>query len=384
MNTSFTFEPETFDYRGGSGGQATEFGDPEAWEIGSTYAHEFDLEGGAPVAPPRALSGAALARAVAANRILARRFGWGRVIGGRVQPIQEILTLLSLAAGASEEDTARAIARWQETELHQRGDGVIGPGVWARILRRRPAVIPVVRFRRVHSDVVFGGRKLGILEKTAPYLASNDGSVGGASIQLGFRVTDMDAVRRAGFVNGGEDNFRWIQRLITNRQFVNGGLIRRHGRYVDPQSGLRDNHPYYWDEAGQGDPTLRNDAFTNRPARDANHPDSSALCYDLLFEDGARRGLTEAHPGRRVYWNAEVALVGVRPPKAGVARNVVLNTMLWGFDLVIESGMTGVRLNKLRPGVPGGSREFRQVLSEAKFPNHCFVGGGFSRAATCT
>jgi hypothetical protein len=312
-------------------------------------------------------------------------------VGGQVRPIPELLTFLGLAAGATEEDVARAVAQWQQTQLRQRGDGQLGAGTWAQMLRRTPPVIPPVRFKKAAWPVTFNGRRLGILEKTAPYEVVNAGGLGGASIQLGFRVTDMDAVRRAGFVDGGEDNFRWIQRIITNRQLTDTGIIRRHGRYVDPQSGTRDAHPYYWDNPGQGDARFRIGRFINRQAFSPTTPNSSRLCYDLIFEDVPKRDLSEAAPGRRVYWNAEVALVGVRPPRTGsaVVRNVILNTVFWGFDLVIEGGTPGVRLNAISGGPRGGTVQFKRALSEAmqttppNFPNHCFVGGGFSRAARC-
>ena len=49
MNTLFTFEPETFDYVGGSGRRVTGFQDHEMWEIGSPDT--FQYEGGVPAAP---------------------------------------------------------------------------------------------------------------------------------------------------------------------------------------------------------------------------------------------------------------------------------------------------------------------------------------------
>src|SRR5262249_36515506 len=155
---------------------------------------------------------------------------------------------------------------------------------------------------------------------------------GRISVQLGFRVTDMDAVRRAGFVDAtGEDNFRWIQVITTNRALEGAptpgapvALVRRYRQYVDPAARLRDNHPYYWEEEGEGDPALRNSLFVNRQA-------NNGLCYDLIFQDAPGRALSEATPARRVYWNAETALVGVRSGR----RNVILNTFYWGFDIVV-------------------------------------------------
>jgi hypothetical protein len=224
---------------------------------------------------------------------------------------------------------------------------------------------------------------LGVLEKTFPYLEASDPATGRIVIQMGFRVTDLDAVRRAGFVNAsGAVNFRWIQVLETNRPLqgpptgATVTLVRRYRRYVDPNSSLRDNHPYYWDEEGEGDPTLRNARFSNVQAH-------NGLCYDLIFEDSPGRPLREASPGRRVYWNAETALVGVRPGH----RNVILNTFHWGFDIVVERGTPSVRFNALQAGRYGGSPAFRQVLSRAirsgQFPGHCFVGPGYAGTASC-
>ena len=93
--------------------------------------------------------------------------------------------------------------------------------------------------------------------------------------------------------------------------------------------------------------------------------------------------MSEAVAGRRVYWNAEVALVGVRPGQ----RNVILNTVKWGFDLVVEGGVRIVKLNALSAGPFGGSPDFRQVLSRAiqagSFHGHCFVGTSFPSTARC-
>jgi hypothetical protein len=409
MNTPFTFEPETFepesfDYAGSAGRQATEFEDQKMWEIDSPFTREFEFEGGAPVAPPPALSGAALARAVAANRILARRFGWGCVIGGNVQPIQEILTLLGLAAGASEEDIARAIARWQQTLFGRPGDGQLGPGSWARILQMRPAVIPAFPFKREAWDVTFGGQKLGVLEKTAPYeecyLDAGDNAWAGtcrprptvntnragSRIQLGFRILNMAAVRRAGFVHpNGEPHFNFTQMIETNRPLVPGPpvhVVRRYRRLIDPTVVARDNHPYFWDEPGPPGDIAEN---IHRVAADPHFPRASRLCYDFLFWDFANRALADANPpGLGLYWNAEVVLVGIRAAN----RNVALNSVKWGFDIRPAPGGPTVRLNGLHRGPFGGSKMFRQVLAQeiraGNFPGHCFVGGGFGRGAVCT
>lgn len=416
MNSPFTFEAEQFDY--GAPGEVLETLNPEqeSWELGAPDAFEYpgyeQEAGGTTPAPGPALAGVALTRAVNTNRILARRVGWGCVVGGTARPIPEVLAFLGLAAGASEEDVARAVARWQQTNMRQRSDGQLGPSVWSRMLRATPPVITLPAFKRAAWDVYHGGSKLGLLEKTAPYQSFTHGGAGGAFLQLGFRVTDMAAVRRAGFVHAtgtpraGEPNFSWIQRIMTNRQLTGAGLIRRHGRYIDPQDpSIRDAHPYYWNVPGEGAAGLRIGCFINRqPTRDSADPgcdagiaraDALPYCYDLIFQDYPRRPLNDAptpggaDPGRRVYWNAELALVGILPPRTGstTVRNVVLNTVYWGFDLVVAGGARGVRLNALRPGRAGGSNEFRQALNDAiragNFANHCFAGGGFSRQARC-
>ncbi len=329
---------------------------------------------------PACLAGPTLAAAVTANRILARRHGWGCVVGGAVRPTTRVRTLLGLAAGATEEAVAQSACNYQTTQLGQRsGDGQIGSRTWAGMRQR--GALPAFNFRAASWEVYHGRRKLGVIEKTGPYRRLQDATRGRASVQFAFRVTDMAAVTRAGFVNAaGEDNFRWVQVIETNRQLAPAPviLIRRYGRYIDPNtgSGAIDNHPYYWDNAGTGTARFRITRFVNREA-------ANGLCYDLIFEDVPSRPLSEASPGRRVYWNAETALVGVRTGN----RNVVLNTVRWGFDLVSTGGTVGVRLNALRAGPRGGSTAFRRVLSQAiaagQFPGHCFVGSGFTGTARC-
>src|SRR3712207_8503306 len=53
---------------------------------------------------------------------------------------------------------------------------------------------------------------------------------------------------------------------------------------------------------------------------------ANGLAYDLIFEDRPQFPLSAAQPGRRAYFNFELALVGVRPGH----RNVILNTLRWG------------------------------------------------------
>ena len=151
--------------------------------------------------------------------------GWGCVVGDRLQlneppPRPRLYELLGLGASPSEEDFAQAVERFQQTELGQRtGDGQLGPITWNQLRRwnalDRGGVPPATRFAPFSKPVFFGGRQLGVLEKTrafekcffdpvhnSPCRAARSGIAGeggGAIIELGFRVTDMDAVRRAGF-----------------------------------------------------------------------------------------------------------------------------------------------------------------------------------------
>jgi hypothetical protein len=83
------------------------------------------------------------------------------------------------------------------------------------------------------------------------------------------------------------------------------------------------------------------------------------------------------------------ALVGVRQGRAGgrLRRNVILNTVRWGYDLVVEPSGPTVRLNALTAGPFGGSPALRRVLNRAiaagEFRDDCFVGPGFTGAARC-
>lgn len=345
------------------------------------------------------LAGAQLAEVVRVNRVLARRIGWGCVIGGRVSPIPQVRNLLRLGNNPTEENLARSIANWQQAQTGRRGDGQLGPRTW-----RQMGVLPRPNFRQASWPVFFGGQQLGILEKTAPYLncyfdpvpradcrrnrSGIAGERGGAKIEMGFRVTNMDSVRRAQFVDAtGEDNFRWIQvvNFITIPGALPGTYIRRATRTIDPTTlvgAQPDPHPYYWDwDRHTPTPPGFNDHFHIRHFLD--RPARNGLCYDLIFWDTPQFRLTTAYPGHRAYFDFELALVGVRPGN----RNVILNTVRWGFDIVIRSGLAEVGLAAIRPGQRGGSDRFRQTLSRAvragEFPGHCFVGPGFMSGARC-
>jgi hypothetical protein len=265
-------------------------------------------------------------------------------------------------------------------------------------------VIPRPTFQAASWPVVFGGRKLGILEKTAAYelcfldpgsdtcRATRTGVAderGAARIQLGFRVTDIEAVRKAKFIDrSGAPHFNFVQMIETNRPLQEGPpgptgtpivqVVRRYRKYIDPTAIPRDNHPYYWDEPGDISQNI------NRQARDPRFPNASRLCYDVIFWDQPSRRLADAQPGNGVYWNAEVALVGIRTGN----KNVVLNTVKWGFDIRPEPAGLTVRLNAFRAGPIGGASAFRQVINKeirsGNFPGHCFFGPGYSGTAKCT
>lgn len=351
------------------------------WHFRGPADLEFEYEGEAFLNPPQ------LADAVRANRALARQIGWGCVIRGSVNVRNDALNrLLGLAAGASEEEIAQAIERWQVANMGGRGDGKLGTLTWNRM-----GIFAPGRFLQQRWPVTFGGQQLGVIEKVMPYQERRTATNFGVEIQLGFRVTNMDAVRRAGFVAGGEPQFRWIQVIELRRIGIPGATentiqtFRRRagGRIIDPTSALLrlDAHPYYWYEDNAPDPGFLIGNYLNSQA-------PNGLCYDLIFYDSPSLPTAAALPGRRAYFNFETALVGVRPGH----RNVILNTVLWGFD-ILQTGVPMFRVpilrpNSIRPGRFGGSAGFRQVLSvEAAnppgFPGHCFVGPSYSRAVTC-
>ena len=349
------------------------------WELEFEAEGEFEGE--------QLLNATQLASAVRANRLLARQIGWGCVGGGRVSVENPALrTLLGIAAGASEEDIANAIERWQIANMGGRGDGQLGPRTWTRMNVVRPG-----RFRQLRIPVNFGGRQLGVIEKTAPYIETRTATNFGVDIEFAFRVTNMDAVRRAGFVDGANPHFRWIQ-VFELRRFGSADArearvqtLRRRagGRVIDPTDALEplDAHPYYWDEDASLNPSVDIANFVNRPAQ-------NGLCYDLIFFDGPTMPTTAALPGSRAYFNFETALVGVRLVGT-TRRNVILNTVLWGFDIVQVSGVPTLHLSSVRQGPFGGSASLKRVMSvestaaRPAWRDHCFVGSGYSRAATC-
>jgi hypothetical protein len=367
------------------------------------------------------LTGARLAAAVQANRRLARQLGWGCVVHDKLQlneaPRPRLYDLLGLGARPSEEDFAQAVEQFQVKEMRQRtGDGQIGPGTWKELLRR--GVLPANKFAPFSQSITFGGRKLGVLEKTRAYekcffdpvagaacRAARSGIAGegaGAIIELGFRVTDIDAVRRAGFVDGyGEPFFRWIQivEFITRPVFTPAGaftgtFVRRASGEIDPTevAGIPaaqiDLHPYYWDEESRGGalPELNIDRWIHRRGQ-------NGLCYDLVFMDQATFPLITVSPpapwtkpGSHAYFNFELALVGVKPGEK--IQNFVLYTVKWGYDIFMKGGQPTVDLNGLNPGPTNGSPTFKKIMNREfnrdAFPGHCMAGSGYTGKANCT
>jgi hypothetical protein len=291
----------------------------------------------------------------------------------------------------------------------------LGAATWNQLLRR--GAVPATRWAPFSLPVSFAGRQLGVIEKTRAYdrcffdpgdntcrnarSGIHDESAG-AIIELGFRVTDMDAVRRAGFVDGyGEGFFRWIQVVdFITRPVINAaggltGFVRKSSGEIDPMevAGVPhdqlDLHPYYWDEVTRGgaDPRLNVDHWIHRRAQ-------NGLCYDLIFSDNARFPLTSVDPpapwtkpGSHAYFNFEVALVGVRPGPP--IQNFVLSTVTWGYDIFMKDGKPTVDLNGFHAGMSNGSPLFHKVLNrefnraDVPFPGHCMAGSGYTGRADC-
>jgi hypothetical protein len=352
-------------------------------ESESEFEFELEFEGEGELSPSQ------LADAMRANRVYARQIGWGCVIGDIVSPIPQLRGLLGLPAGSSEEDLARAVERWQNLQRGWRGDGKLGPQTWERMRAQMESAgsLPQLRFKQQRWPVYFGGRLLGVIEKSATYREINAGGAFGVGVEFGFRVTDMNAVRTAGFVQNGAPRFQWIQ-VVELRRIGNATAepaiqrLRRQsrGRILDPTVALTtidptlaiDRHPYYWDEVN------------GELGFVTNVQGQNGLCYDLLFSDAPNISSAAALPGRRAYFNFETALVGIRPNR----RNLLLNTILWGFDIILTNGVPALGVNAMRAGTTGGSAGLRRVLSDevnaGSFDNHCFVGAGYARAATCT
>jgi Putative peptidoglycan binding domain len=338
--------------------------------------------------------------AVVANRRLAASLGWGCIVAGRVRAMLGVRVLLGLPCEVteSEADLAAAVASWQ------RGQGLPATGeldarTWQR-MQQQSAALRVGTFAPRQWTVRHRGAVLGVIDKLAPYqlfyvdaagritYGSRPASPvrGGARLEVGFRITSQEAARRAAF-----ERFRWIQ-VVEYIWDVTplGALVRRAGRAVDPlprstPRALIDEHPYYWDEVvlPNADPLLHVNCYLRRPVP------ANRFCYDLLFSDAAQADFSLAQAGRRYWANYELALVGVCSGAApsGRTRNVVLTTVKWGYDIVVERGVPTVKLNALAAGPYGGSAAFKRVLDQemarGSYPTHCFLGTGCGASARC-
>ena len=362
---------------------------PELEAILNGY-REFELLYEGSAAPACAsLSAAKQTAAVKANRHWAKQIGWGCLNAGKAEAIEKLFKFLKFSSLPSEEALACAVAKYQGEKKFS-ATGILDKRTWDAM-----KVVKPLRFPQ-SWEVMFGGKKLGVLEKARPYMQcyidgddncsrtrTADSVSGGVEIEFGFRITDYEAVKKAGFVDDkGVPQFRWIQAIETNRKLdqTTLTLIKKYSKYVDPNpvTGKFDKHPYYWNEKGEGSDTgLQVQTYINRVSSVTD------LCYDLIFYDRPSRPLDEAKAGKRVFWNAEAAIVGVRPGK----KNVILDAFTWGFDLIVNSGKTDIKLNGLNKGVRGGSAMFRKTLDTAiragQFPDHCFIGTGYSAAVTC-
>ena len=322
-----------------------------------------------------------LAKAVAGNRRSAADMHWGCFDGKNVKASDDVLHLLGLPQGTTpgEEDWANAVAAWQATKGLP-SNGILDAATWSAMLKE----LPTAKFKPLVMPVIVGGKQLGILEKTMPYTAEPRFRNHGARIEMGFRITDWAAVKKAGFADDtGRPPFRWIQTVefVSVPNAAQTAFIRKHSQVIDPTVLVEkhlDAHPYYWDEETPpgGAAKFLIDKFVNRPAH--NH-----TCYDLIFLDHAAFPNNAASPGHRAYFNFETALVGVN--HGNPTKNTILNTFTWGYDLVVTGGKTEVRLNHLGPGITGGSPTFKQILSKqiGDFPHHCYAGAGYSKAAVC-
>ncbi len=370
--------------------------------------------------------------AVAANQVLARRIGFACVLGGRLitdpnHPGGFNLPLPGLPRrGAplpggrppSEPDIVRAIAAWQRLNRVP-VDGRIGPETWRRMQNDPRLGIPRPTYAPFSMNISHGGRTLGVVEKVAPYrdcfrtVSGTSAALtlgpcnrtrvtgvthGGSEVHMGFRVTDMDAVRAAGFVDGaGEPQFRWVQAWVLRAPnfMPTTSQLRRFNQIIDPTFHLgmpNDRHPYYNYEVSL--PGTAAGLFIDLHTRQRSlDPSSNGLCYDLLFVDAPTFPLSSTTVQRRAFFNFETALVGVRGNirAAGTPkRNVVLRTFRWGYDLVVNGPNVEVHMNALSAGSVGGSDTFRRIIggeiarptNPGGYDNHCFMGA-FPPGARC-
>lgn len=331
------------------------------------------------------LAGRALDAAVLGNQQTSASIHWGCIVGGKVKAGDDVLNLLGTGASPNERDWANAVRQYQNSKGLPE-NGVLNDATWKQILKE----LTPPKFQPLVMPVEFNGKRLGFLEKTTPYteislpVGAPEPTAKGAHIEMGLRITDWDAVRKAGFSDtGGRPPFRWIQTVefvsVPSRGPVS--FVRKSTTVIDPTAlveSILDEHPYYWDDVlpAGGDPSLLVDSYINIAA-------SNYLCYDLVFEDTPHFPVSVAKPGQRAWFNFETALVGIK--QGDPTRNTILNTIRWGYDLVIERGKTVSKLNHLGVGPTGGSSLLKKVISRQikDFPKHCFVGSGFSAAATC-
>lgn len=349
---------------------------------------EYEAPPAVPPAAFTALTGKDLDKAVQANQRASAAIHWGCIDGGRIKAGPPVLHLLGLPSAfgstpPTEKDWANAVKRYQNNKGLPE-DGVMNDATWKQVLKD----VPPRKFQPLVIPVEFNGKKLGYIEKTIPYLERTTPATatafgrGGTLLQMGFRVTDWDAVRKAGFSDaGGHPPFRWIQVV----EFVSvpspTGFIRQNSQTIDPTSlvGMKlDKHPYYFDEqpVAGNDPNFVLGNFVNAAA-------FNNICYDLVFIDVPSFITPAATPGHRAWFNFETALIGIK--QGTPTRNTILATIRWGFDIVIEGGVPVVHLNHLAAGMKGGSTMFKKVISKqiGSYPDHCFTGSGFSAAAAC-
>jgi hypothetical protein len=301
-------------------------------------------------------------------------------VAGGFQLIPTLGARLGLAGVATEAAVAEAVAV-QQRVLRLRPSGQLDP-----LTFRRMALLPAPRFRAFRVTVRHAGRVLGIWEKVAPYQRIVTPDRMGVSIQLGFRVTNPDAVARSRFVlPNGEANFRIIQVLNFLRGVATTAGRVTHARVVDPSAlfpqpagAVVDPHPYYEDgEPGDGTAsTFHIDGFRNQIG-------PNGLFYDLLFVDRPNVARNIVPPvGRRIR-AFETAIVGVQAGR----RNVILNTLRWGYDVITRGGVVQLSEGGIHVGPTGGSPLFRGIVARAMqagdFPGHCLVGSAFARAVRC-
>ena len=351
------------------------FADVDTFEdIDAFLEEEFGLEG------DEALTARQRTSAVRANRLLSRQIGWGLSRAAGIDIIPQLRAALGLGAAPTDDQLADAIAA-RQVALGLRETGQLDNRTWAQI---RPGLaLPATSFRAFRLNITHAGRQIGILEKVAPLRRVIVGPRRGVEIQLGFRATNMTNLQRSGFVLGnGDPNVRFIQLVQFLRQVATTGGVIAHITQTDPVAALgvpTDAHPYY--RNGQiGDPSPGGAAAGFHISSAINQQAPNGLMYDNVFFDSPSTAQVPAAGAPRLVRRLETAVAGVRPGN----RNTLLQTISWGFDVVRgRGGVIELREAAIIPGPTGGSALMRRLLARAAFPGHCFVGGGFPRAARC-